>query len=97
VLCNPVEGGLLEVPELCPGSHDFSLVHGFVLLVGHSLERLVLRGGGGSRVCSLFCLVLYPKRAHFASLTLLANYWGAQTVGTLDQGTNHNLKSIALN
>jgi hypothetical protein len=47
VLCNPVEGGLLEVPELCPGSHDFSLVHGFVLLVGHSLERLVLRGGGG--------------------------------------------------
>jgi hypothetical protein len=27
-------------------------------------------------VCSLLSLVLYPKRVHFASLTLVAKYWG---------------------
>jgi hypothetical protein len=29
---------------------------------------------GGSRVCSLLSLVLYPKRVHFASLMLSAKY-----------------------
>jgi hypothetical protein len=64
---------LLEVPALCLGSHDFSLVQGFVLLVGRPMEWLVLRGG--SRVRNLLSLVMYPKRVHFASLTLSANYW----------------------
>jgi hypothetical protein len=27
-------------------------------------------------VCSLLSLVLYPKRVHFASLAVAAEYWG---------------------
>jgi hypothetical protein len=38
-----------------------------------SLEKLMLNGG--SRVCSLLNLVLYPNRVYFASLTLTAEYW----------------------
>jgi hypothetical protein len=29
---------------------------------------------GGSRVCNLFSLVLYPKSVYFASLTLTIEY-----------------------
>jgi hypothetical protein len=63
--------GLLEVTALCLGSCGFSLGQG-------PLERLVLRGGGGSRVCSLLSLFLYPTHVHYASLTLSANYWGLE-------------------
>jgi hypothetical protein len=28
-------------------------------------------------VCSMLSLVLYPKRVHYASLTLAAKYWGS--------------------
>jgi hypothetical protein len=27
-------------------------------------------------MCSLLSLALYPKRVYFASLTLIAEYWG---------------------
>jgi hypothetical protein len=33
---------------------------------------------GGSRVCILLSLVLYPKRVYFASLTLTTEYWGSE-------------------
>jgi hypothetical protein len=39
----------------------------------------MLNGGGGSRVCSLLSLVLYPKRVYFAFLMLTAEYWGVRT------------------
>jgi hypothetical protein len=68
--------GLLEVPALFLGSRDYSLDQGSVLLNGYPLEQLVLRGRGGSRVHSLHSLIMYPKRVHFASLMLAANYWG---------------------
>jgi hypothetical protein len=32
---------------------------------------------GGSKVCNLLSLVLYPKCVHFASLKLSAEYWGS--------------------
>jgi hypothetical protein len=32
------------------------------------------KANGGSRVCSLLSLVVYPKHVHFASLTLAAEY-----------------------
>jgi hypothetical protein len=46
------------------------------LLNGCSLEKLMLNGG--SRVCSLLSLVLYPKHVYFASPTLTAEYWGSE-------------------
>jgi hypothetical protein len=33
-----------------------------------------VNANGGSKVCSLLSLVLYPKGVHFASLTLAAEY-----------------------
>jgi hypothetical protein len=33
---------------------------------------------GGSRVCSLLSLILYPKRVYFASPTLTVEYWGSE-------------------
>jgi hypothetical protein len=45
------------------------------LLNDCSSERLMLTRG--SIVCSMLCLVLYPKRVHYASLTLAAKYWGS--------------------
>jgi hypothetical protein len=49
-----------------------------MLLNGCSSEKLMLmRGGGGSGVCNLLSLIPYPKRVHFASLTLAAEYWGS--------------------
>jgi hypothetical protein len=66
--------GLLEVLAAYLGSLGYFLARGLLLLNGYSLERLMLMGGGGSRVCSLLSLVLYPKHVHFASLTLIAKY-----------------------
>jgi hypothetical protein len=40
-----------------------------------SSEKLMLNGG--SKVCSLLSLVLYPKHVYFASLTLTTEYWGS--------------------
>jgi hypothetical protein len=37
-------------------------------------KKLMLNGG--SRVCSLLSLVLYPKRVYFVSLMLTVEYWG---------------------
>jgi hypothetical protein len=54
--------GLLEVPVTYLG--------------GRSSKKLMLNGGG-SRVCSLLSLIIYPKRVCFASLTLTAEYWGS--------------------
>jgi hypothetical protein len=70
--------GLLEVPATNLGSVGYFLAWGPVLPNGCSLEKLMLNGG--SRVCSLLSLVLYPKRACFASLTLIAEYWGPEGV-----------------
>jgi hypothetical protein len=47
-------------------------------------------------VCSLLILILYPKRVHFTSLTLTAEYWGSDDTCT-KQGHNHNLDSVVLN
>jgi hypothetical protein len=57
------------------GSLGYFLARGPVLPNDCSLEKLMLNGG--SRVCSLLSLVLYPKRVYFASLTLTAEYWGS--------------------
>jgi hypothetical protein len=37
----------------------------------------------GFKVCSLLSLVLYPKRVHFASLKMSAEYWGSGRRTTL--------------
>jgi hypothetical protein len=57
------------------GSLGYFLALGPMLLDGCSSEKPMLMGG--SKVCSLLSLVLYPKRVHFASLTLDARYWGS--------------------
>jgi hypothetical protein len=64
--------GLLEVPVTYLGSLDYFLARELVLLNGCSLEKLMLYGG--SRVCSLLSLIMYPKRVYFASLMLTAKY-----------------------
>jgi hypothetical protein len=43
------------------------------VLNGRPSEKLVLNGG--SRVCSMHSLVLYPKYVYFNSLMLTAEYW----------------------
>jgi hypothetical protein len=58
------------------------------------LKKLMLNGG--SRVCSLLSLVLYPKCVYFASLTLTAEYWGVRTAHAPEQDYNHNLDCVAL-
>jgi hypothetical protein len=40
-----------------------------------SSEKLILNGG--SRVCNLLSLILYPKRVYFATLTLTVVYRGS--------------------
>jgi hypothetical protein len=67
--------GLHEVPTTYLGSLSYFLARGLVLLNDPSSKKLMLNGGGGSIVCSLLNLVLYPKRVYFASLTLTAEYW----------------------
>jgi hypothetical protein len=37
-------------------------------------------------VRSLLSMVLYPKREHFASLTLVAKYWGRRWLAPLTKG-----------
>jgi hypothetical protein len=69
------QAGLLEVPATYMGSLGYFLARDPVLPNGCSLEKLMLNGG--SRVCSLLSLVLYPKHVYFASLTLTAEYWGS--------------------
>jgi hypothetical protein len=66
--------GLLEIPMTYMGSLDYFLAQGLVLPDDCSSKRLMLNEG--SRVCSLLSLILYPKRVYFASLTLIAEYWG---------------------
>jgi hypothetical protein len=56
------------------GSLGYFLTRGPVLPNGCSLEKLMLHGG--SRACSLLCLIRYPKRVYFASLMLTAEYRG---------------------
>jgi hypothetical protein len=58
------------------GSLSYFLARGPVLSNGCYLEKLMLNGG--SRVCSLLSLVLYPKHVYFASLTLIVEYWGSR-------------------
>jgi hypothetical protein len=48
-------------------------------------------------MCSLLSLVMYPKRAHFASRTLSTKYWGARMAHPPEQVQNHNLDSVAVN
>jgi hypothetical protein len=48
-------------------------------------------------VCSLLSLIPYPKRVHFASLTLATKYWGVRTTHAPEQDHNHNLDIVALN
>jgi hypothetical protein len=58
------------------GSLGYFLARGPELSNDCSSEKLMLYGG--SRVCSLLRLVLYPKRVYFASLTLMIEYWGSR-------------------
>jgi hypothetical protein len=58
------------------GSLGYFLAQGPTLLDGCSSEKPMLKWG--SKLCRLFSLVLYPKRVHFASLTLVAEYWGSE-------------------
>jgi hypothetical protein len=66
---------LLEVTLTYLESLGYFLARDPVLSNGCSLQKLLLNGG--SRVCSLLSLVLYPKYVYFASLTLTAKYWGS--------------------
>jgi hypothetical protein len=63
---------LLEIPTTYLGSLGYFLARGLVLLNGCSSEMVMLNGG--SRVCSLLSLVLYPKHVYCASLMLTAEY-----------------------
>jgi hypothetical protein len=65
--------GLLEVPMTYLGSLGYFPIWGPVLTDGCPMERLLLTGGG-SGMCNLLSLVLYPKRAHSTSWTLPADY-----------------------
>jgi hypothetical protein len=56
-------------------SLGYFLAWGPELSNGCSLEKLMLYGG--SRVCSLLSLILYPKHVYFSSLTLTVEYWGS--------------------
>jgi hypothetical protein len=67
--------GLLEVPMTYLGSLGYFLAPGSRVLNCRSSEKLMLNGG--SRVCSLLSLILYPKHVYFASLMLTAEYWGS--------------------
>jgi hypothetical protein len=58
------------------GSLGYFFTRGLQLLNGWPAERLMLNGGGGSRVYDQLSLVLYPKHVHFASLMLTTKYWG---------------------
>jgi hypothetical protein len=66
------QAGLLEIPTTYLGSLGYFLARGLVLLNGCSSEMVMLNGG--SRVCSLLSLVLYPKHVYCASLMLTAEY-----------------------
>jgi hypothetical protein len=50
----------------------YFLAQGLVLLNGCSSKKQMLMGR--SRVCSLLNLVSYPKRVHFTTLMLAAEY-----------------------
>jgi hypothetical protein len=52
---------------------------------------------GGSRVCILLNLVLYPKRVDFASLTFITEYWASGWSMPPEPDHNYNLDSITLN
>jgi hypothetical protein len=54
------------------GSLGYYIAQDPVLLNGCSMKKLMLYGG--SRVCSLLRLVLYPKRVYFAFRMLIAKY-----------------------
>jgi hypothetical protein len=68
--------GLLEVPTAYRGSLGYFFCSESAvaewLLIGKAIAN------GRSRVCSLLSLVPYPKRVHFASITLTAKYWGSR-------------------
>jgi hypothetical protein len=66
--------GLLEVPTTYLGSLGYFLTWGPVLPNDCFLEKQMVNGGG-SRMCSLLSLVMYPKHVYFASLMLTAEYW----------------------
>jgi hypothetical protein len=66
--------GLFEVPVTYLGSHGYFPAWGPVLPDRRPSEKLLLMGGSG--MCSLLSLVLYPKRAHSTSRTLPIDYWG---------------------
>jgi hypothetical protein len=74
-MCNPVAGGLFEVPATYLGSIGYFLARGPVLPNGCSLEKLMLNRE--FRVCIILSLVLYPKHVYFPPLALTAEYWGS--------------------
>jgi hypothetical protein len=56
--------------------------------------------GGGVRVCSLLSPISYPKRVHFASLTLTqlsTRGPGGHNHLTPEQDHNHNSDNVILN
>jgi hypothetical protein len=65
---------LLEVLVTYLGSLGYFPAWGPVLPDGHPSERLLLTGVGGSGMCNLLSLVIYPKCAHSTSRTLPADY-----------------------
>jgi hypothetical protein len=66
------QAGLFEVPATYLGSLAYFLARDLMLPNGYSLKKLMLNGG--SRVCNMLSLVLYPKHVYLASLTLTAEY-----------------------
>jgi hypothetical protein len=66
------QAGLFEVLVTYLGSLIHFPALGPVLPNGRPLDRLLLMGG--SNICSLLSLVLYPKHAHSTSRTLSADY-----------------------
>jgi hypothetical protein len=62
-------------------------------------EWLLLKkaNANGGQECTACLVVPYPKHVHFASLTLVAKYWGVQMTHAPKQDHNNNLDSVALN
>jgi hypothetical protein len=76
-LCNIVTGRPALGTCVLPGSLGYFSASGPVLLNDCPLEKLMLMGGGGSKVCNLLSLVPYLKHVHFVSLKLSVEYCGS--------------------
>jgi hypothetical protein len=82
--------GLFELPVTYMGfiGHFFCL--GSRVAKWPPLRKSIANGGSG--MCSLLSLILYPKHAHSTSLTLSADYWGPGCRTPPKQVHNHNLR-----